>query len=64
MLHKILLMAAIIAAIILDIKNISSAKNEFQNGAQENGFSILASSELLGANVRHSKLNTTIYGAN
>ena len=62
-LHKVLLFAALLAMVILDIKGGASIQNDWSNAAVASGYPVTASSEQLGANIRHAALGTDAYNS-
>lgn len=53
-----------IVAIVNDIKSSSYINNEWSTPAIATGYSVSASSEQLGSNVRHAMLGTDAYNWN
>jgi hypothetical protein len=62
-LHKLLLCIGLFTAVILDIKKYGQL-DQWDSPAVSAGFSVMASSEQLGSNVRHVVLNTNAYDMN
>jgi hypothetical protein len=60
-LHTVLLTIFLSVLLFLDMTKSESANNTFLGSAQENRFIFYASSEWLGTNIGHSRLNYTKY---